>query len=185
MVAGLKDNHAVFPSPPVSSADLEALHDTAAAAYDAQIAAQAAAKLATEAKTAAFTALIAAMKDEISYAEFTVTSQADLSLIGWGSRAESTPLDPPGQPGSLDIPKQGTDEVKLTWKKPKTGGKQAFYKAKVRTVDPAGDWTLKGTSTSTKVELTDLARGVELEFRIIAENSAGAGTPSNTVSVVL
>ena len=73
------------------------------------------------------------MKDDISYAEHTVTSPAELSLIGWGPRAEPTPLDPPGQPGSLAIPQQDAGKVRLTWNKPQSGGKLAFYKVEMRT----------------------------------------------------
>ncbi|MCI5148925.1 MAG: fibronectin type III domain-containing protein [Candidatus Electrothrix sp. MAN1_4] len=185
MVAGFKDNDSVYPSPPIPSDDLEDLRNAAMDAYEAQIAAQAAAKATTEKKQAAFNTLVAAMKDDITYAEFTAKTPADLALIGWGPRAEPTSLATPGQPGSLEMPKQGAGLVKLTWNKPKSGGKPAFYKAEIRTVDPAGKWTLKGTSTSTEVELLDLQRGVELEFRIIAENSTGVGEPSNSVTAVL
>jgi hypothetical protein len=185
MIAGFNANSATFPSPPVSAAALQTQRDAAAAAYEAQLAAQAAAKAATEVKTEAFAALTAMMKSDIAYAEFTAENPSDLSLIGWGPRAEPTPLAPPGQPGSLDIPKQGAGWVRLSWEKPKTGGRPAFYKAEARTLDPAGGWKLKGTSTSLEIELTGLAKGVETEFRIIAENNAGEGTPSNTVTAVL
>jgi hypothetical protein len=185
MIAGFKDNHAVFPSPPVSWSDLKNLRDAAAASLEGQTAAQAAAKAATERKNADFAALDDAMKDGIAYAEFTVTSPAELGLIGWGPRAEPTPLAPPGQPLVLEIARQDADSLELDWKKPRTGGKAAFYRAEMRTVNPAGEWALKGTATSTKVELTDLPGGTQLEFRIIAENAAGTGLPSNTVAVVL
>ncbi len=185
MVVGFKDNDTVFPSPPVAADDLEALRNAAAAAYDAQIAAQAAAKAATEAKNAAFAALTAAMKDNISYAEFTAKSPADLGLIGWGPRAEPEPLALPGQPLALQIAKEDAGGVRLDWKKPKTGGKVAFYRAEMRTVVPVSEWALKGTATSTKIELIDIPHGVQIEFRIISENATGEGLPSNTVTAVL
>ncbi|WP_417913251.1 fibronectin type III domain-containing protein [Candidatus Electronema sp. TJ] len=185
MIAGFTANPEVFPSPPVSVAQMQAERDAAAAAHDAQLAAQAASKAATEVKTDAFSDLTGTMKNNVSYAEFTARTPADLSLIGWGPRAEPTPLAPPGQPGSLDIPRQSAGQAQLVWEKPTSGGRPAFYKAEARTVNPAGAWQLKGTSTSLKIELTDLVRNVELEFRVIAENAAGAGTPSNTVTAVL
>lgn len=125
------------------------------------------------------------MRDDLSYAEHAATSSAELSLVGWGPRADRSPLASPGQPGSLEISQQDAGMVRLAWKKPRDGGKPAFYKAEVRTVDPPGDWTLKGTATSTKMELAGLNRAVQLEFRIIAENSAGSGPPGNTASAVL
>ena len=185
MIAGFTANSGIFPSPPVSAAALQAQRDVASAALDAQLAAQAASKAATEGKTDAFADLAVMMKNDISYAEFTARTPADLGLIGWGPRAEPTPLAPPGQPGSLDIPRQGAGQAQLMWEKPKSGGRPAFYKVEARTVDPAGAWKLKGVSTSLEIELTDLARNVETEFRVIAENAAGAGTPSNTVTAVL
>jgi hypothetical protein len=72
--------------------------------------------------------------------------------------------------------------VRLTWKKPRNGGKPAFYRVEMRTVDLTGDWVLKGAGISITAELTGLERGVGLEFRIIAENSAGSGSPINTVT---
>ncbi|WP_446008161.1 fibronectin type III domain-containing protein [Candidatus Electrothrix sp.] len=185
MIAGLEENKSVFPSPPVPPQELREARDEAVEADDAQVAAQAAAKAATEVKTDKYARLSDKMKDDISYAKHAVTSPAELSLIGWGPRAEPSPLAPPGQPGSLAIPEQDAGKVQLTWNKPQSGGKPAFYRVEMRTVDPAGDWILKGAGISTTAELTGLECGVALEFRIIAENSAGTGSPSNTVTAVL
>ena len=185
MIAGLEENESIFPSPPVPAQELREARDEAVEADDAQMAAQAAAKAATEVKTSKFARLSDKMKDDISYAEHAVTTPAELSLIGWGPRAESSPLTPPGQPGSLEIPEQDAGKVQLHWKKPQDGGRPAFYKAEVRTANSAEAWILKAATTSTTAELTGLECGVQLEFRIIAENSAGLGTPSNTVSAVL
>ena len=185
MIAGLEENKSVFPSPPVPPDELRAARDEAVAADDAQVAAQAAAKAATEVKTDKYARLSDKMKDDISYSEHTATSPAELSLIGWGPRAEPSPLAPPGQPGSLAIPEQDAGKVQLAWNKPQSGGKPSFYRVEMRTVDPTGDWVLKGAGISTTAHLTGLERGVGLEFRIIAENSAGSGSPSNTVTAVL
>lgn len=185
MIAGLRDNQTVFPAPPASADDLEAHRDAAVAAADEQVAAQAAAKAATERKTAAFAALTASMKHDISYAEFTAKSPAELGLIGWGPRAEPEPLDAPGQPLVLEIVRQDADSVELDWKKPRTGGKVAYYRAEMRTMNPTGEWELQGTATTTKIELINLPHGAALEFRVIAENAAGQGLPSNTVAAVL
>ena len=185
MIRGFKDNHNVFPSPPIAADDLEALRDAAVAACDDQTTAQAAAKAATERKHTAVGNLSAAMKDDIVYAEYTATTPAELGLIGWGPKAEPTPLAIPGQPLDLQMLHQSEDGVQLDWHKPNSGGRPAFYRIEVRTVDPVGAWTLKETVTKTKVELTGLTRGTALEFRVIAENDTGRGTASNTVTAVL
>ena len=188
MIRGFKDNHNVFPSPPIAADDLEALLDAAVAACDDQTTAQAAAKAATERKHTAVGNLSTAMKDDIVYAEYTAATPADLGLIGWGPKAEPTPLAVPGQPADLRIPQQSEDSVQLSWHKPGSGGRPAFYRIELRTVDPVGAWTLKETVTKTKAELTGFtgfARGTSLEFRVIAENDAGRGTASNTVTAVL
>ena len=185
MITGLRDNQTVFPAPPVSADDLEAQRDAAVAAADEQTAAQAAAKAATERKTAAFATMSTSMKHNISYAEYTAKTPAELGLIGWGPRAEPEPLAVPGQPLVLEIAHQEADSLGLDWKKPRTGGKVAYYRAEMRTMNPAGEWELQGTATSTKIELINLPPGATLEFRIIAENAAGCGLPSNTVAAVL
>jgi hypothetical protein len=185
MITGLRDNQTVFPAPPVSADDLEAQRDAAVAAADEQVAAQAASKAATERKTAAFATLSASMKHDISYAEFTAKTPSELGLIGWGPRAEPEPLALPGQPLVLEIAQQDADGLALDWKKPRTGGKVAFYRAEMRTMNPAGAWELQGTATTTKIELINLPRETALEFRVIAENAAGIGLPSNTVAAVL
>jgi hypothetical protein len=185
MITGFRDNQTVFPAPPVAADDLEAQRDAAVAAADAQTAAQAAAKAATERKTAAFTALSTSMKHDISYAEYTAKTPAELGLIGWEPRAEPEPLAVPGQPLVLEIAHQEADSLGLDWKKPRTGGKVAYYRAEMRTMNPAGEWELQGTATTTKVELINLPPSAALEFRVIAENAAGQGLPSNTVTAVL
>ena len=41
------------------------------------------------------------------------------------------------------------------------------------------------TSIESEINLTDLERGVEFDFRVTAMNAAGASIPSNIVTVVL
>jgi hypothetical protein len=185
MITGLRSNPTVFPAPPVSADDLEVQRDAAVAAADEQVAAQAAAKAATERKTAAFAAMSTSMKHDISYAEYTAKTPAELGLIGWGPKAEPEPLAAPGQPLVLEIAHQEADSLELDWKKPRTGGKVAYYRAEMRKMNPTGEWELQGTATTTKIELVNLPPGAALEFRVIAENAAGTGLPSNTVAVVL
>ena len=50
---------------------------------------------------------------------------------------------------------------------------------------PEGVWQDVATAIETELTLVDQPKGKELEYRIIAINKAGEGSPSNTVMVVL
>ncbi len=185
MAAGLAANPATYPSPPVAVLDLT----TAAAAYvvanTGAVAAQAAAELATGTKNDALAALVDAMKDDLRYAENTVDFDDDLlKLIGWGGRSSRTSLEPPGQPRTLEAPKEGEGWVFLDWKEPVVGGAVAAYKIR-RRLRPAGLWGDVGTAIESEITLIEQERGKEWEYRVIAINKAGESEPSNTVMVVL
>ncbi len=64
------------------------------------------------------------------------------------------------------------------------GGAVAAYTIQRRKRD-GGEWEDVGTSVETKELLSDQPRGVELEYRVVAVNKAGAGRPSGTVTAVL
>jgi hypothetical protein len=185
MEAGLADNAAVYPAPPVAPADLTALISAYTTAKNAAIAAQAAAEQATADKDNVLEDLIDAMKDDINYAENTVDYDDDkLKLIGWAGRKAAAPLAPPGQARLLEAPRQGEGWVFLDWKKPAGGGRVSAYKV-MRRERPAGPWEEAATAVITEATLVEQPRGKELEYRIIAVNKAGDGEPSNTAMVVL
>jgi hypothetical protein len=50
---------------------------------------------------------------------------------------------------------------------------------------PEGAWQEVGTAIETESTLVDQPKGKELEYRVIAINKSGEGSPSNTVMVVL
>ncbi len=50
---------------------------------------------------------------------------------------------------------------------------------------PAGPWEEVATAVISEATLVDQPRGKELEYRIIAVNKTGDGSPSNTAIVVL
>ena len=185
LATGLAENPGTFPAPPVAPAQIETLLAAFTAREQEAVAAHARAEQATNAKQAALVALIAAIRTSLRYAENTVQkNDAKLSLLGWGGRAPLTALQPPGQPKTLEIPRQGEDFVFLDWKKPSEGGAVASYKIE-RRERPAGNWELIDLSMKTETTLTDQERGIDWEYRVIAANKAGEGMPSNTVAAVV
>ena len=107
IIAGLTDNPD-FPNPPFTPTQLQAFLDNVIALEDGQVAAQAAAQQATEAKQAGIDEMVSAAKSVLNYAEDAVHgNDAKLTALGWGGRAEPTPLQLPGQPRSLEAVKEG------------------------------------------------------------------------------
>ena len=84
----------------------------------------------------------------------------------------------------LEAPKQGKGWVFLDWKAPADGGKVGAYKVQRRNRTD-GAWEDIATAILSEITLVDQPRGAELEYRVIAINKAGEGSPSNTVMVVL
>lgn len=182
---GLSANAAIYPDPPVAPVDLVTTMAAYTTARNAAVAAQAAAELAIGAKDDALQALTDAMKDDIRYAENTVDFDDDqLKLIGWGGRAAKTSLQAPGQPRSLEAPKEGKGWIFLDWKEPVDGGAVAAYKIQ-RRLRPEGPWSDVGLAVESEITLTAQDRSKEWEYRIIAVNKAGESEPSNTVMAVL
>jgi len=185
IVTGLTENAALYPAPPVTPAALQAVLDSFITLGDEAVAARAAAEQATVTKDAGLEELTAAMKAILRYAEDTVNySDPDLSLLGWGGKAAPTALQPPGQARTLESPRQGEGWVFLDWKSPADGGAVASYKIE-RRERPAGDWMLISLAMDSEATLTNQERGKDWEYRVIAVNKAGEGTPSNTVAAVV
>ena len=63
-------------------------------------------------------------------------------------------------------------------------GRPAAYKV-MRRERPAGPWEDVATAVITEATLVEQPRTKELEYRIVAVNKAGDGSPSNTAMVVL
>ena len=185
IVTGLADNVADFPSPPVSSADLQALLNSFITLCDEQVAAQAAAEQVTQTKIAGMEEMVTAMRADLRYAEDAVNyDDAKLTALGWGGKADPTPLGIPGQPRALEAPRQGEGWVFLDWKKPADGGAVAAYKIE-RRERPSGNWSLISIAIESEATLNNQERGKDWEYRVIATNKAGEGVPSNTVAAVL
>ena len=185
MITGLAANVADFPTPPVASANLQALLNSLITLSDEQVAALAAAQQATETKAAGLEELVTAMKADLRYAEDAVNyDDAKLTAIGWSGRAIGTDLEVPGQPGSLEASRQGEGWIFLDWKKPADGGAVAAYKIE-RRERPAGSWMLVSMAIESEATLNNQERGKDWEYRVIATNKTGEGLPSNTVAAVV
>lgn len=182
---GLDASAAVYPSPPVTPADLQTALTAYIAAREASVAAVAAAEEATAAKDEALQNLTDEMKADLRYAENTVDFDDDkLKLLGWGGRKAKTSLETPGQTRSLEAPRQGEGWVFLDWKDPVDGGKVAAYKIQ-RRLRPKGSWTDIGMAIESEATLSAQEQGKEWEYRVTAVNKAGEGQASNTVTAVL
>jgi len=140
---------------------------------------------ATATKDEALEELIEAIKADICYAENTVNFDDDkLKLIGWAGKKAATPLARPGQARLLEAPKQGAGWCFLDWKAPFDGGKPKAYKIQ-RRLRSGGSWQDIATAIITEATLVEQPQKQDLEYRVIAVNRAGEGSPSNTAMVVL
>ena len=184
IIRGMTENPD-FPSPPVSSSELQTSLNEFNQARDANLAAYAAAEQTTDVKQTKEDKVVSEMKMILRYAEAAVDGDdAKLSVLGWGARREKTPLTAPGQARLLEVTQQTAGGLTLRWKKPIEGGHPDYYKIE-RRERAEGDWELAGTSSLTESTLTNQERGKELEYHIVAANAAGDGMPSNNVTVVL
>lgn len=185
IVTGLTANAVLYPAPPVTAIDLQAVLDSSITLSDEVVAARAAAEQATATKDAGLEELTTAMRAVLRYAEDTVNyDDAQLSLLGWGGRAAAVALEAPGQARMLEIVNQGEGWVELDWKKPADGGKVASYKIE-RRERPSGDWSLISLALESESMLSSQERGKDWEYRVIAVNKAGEGVASNTVAAVV
>jgi hypothetical protein len=185
LALGLWNNQPIFPEPPISGIDFIDLINAYKSAKEAHIAAQAAAEQKIADKDDALEELTDALKSNIRYAENTVNYDDEkLKLIGWSGKSAPNELQPPGETRQLEAPKQGDGWLFLDWKAPADGGKVSAYKIQRRN-RPDGAWQDVATAIETETTLVQQPTMAELEYRIIALNKAGEGSPSNTVMAVL
>ncbi|MBL7107649.1 MAG: fibronectin type III domain-containing protein [Phycisphaerae bacterium] len=191
MVNGYTTYPADFPSidPLTQLADLQGALTAYNSDKQAQDDASSQAKQATATKVTKLDDLVELMKNDLKLSE--VDCAADpvkLSEIGWGTKSAPQPAQAPGQPLDLHPVAEGPGNIWLSWDKPLSGGSVRTYIVQ-RREQPAGgefgDWLIAGTSLNNEVNLLDQQRGVQFEYRVIAENTAGQSTPSNTAAAVL
>ena len=185
IATGLAANIALYNAPPVTPATLEAVVDQFILAKNSVMSDQASLALAMGHKDDALALLVDDMKAILRYAENTVNyDDAKLKMLGWGGRAESAALTPPGQTRVLEAPRQGEGWIFLDWKEPSDGGTVATYRIQ-RRLRPDGPWIDAGLAIDSETTLTGQERNKEWEYRVSAVNKAGEGEPSNTVMAVL
>ena len=185
MSAGLELNPKTFPNPPYIT---DALKKSKQHYLDA---ANEVAKLKTELGNAYkekenyMTEMEDFMKADIRYAvELYGVDGKELSQIGYGPKSARTPLKVPGQTMKFKMNYEGDGSVSGEWEKPEDGGEPAAYRIEMR-IRKEGDWILVESVTDTHAFIKGQVRGVELEFRVLAFNKAGAGMASNIVTITL
>jgi hypothetical protein len=173
-----------FPSPPVTATELLARVDVVTENQLAVVESRAATRQLTATKRKSLKGLKAEMKAILRYAETAVRRQPrKLSALGWGLPRARRALSVPGEVRDIVIRKEGDTWLVLAWKAPRGGGKVALYRIQRRT--SGSPWEDVATATRTRHHLIEQPRGAELEFRVIAQNRAGVGKPSATVTAVL
>jgi hypothetical protein len=173
-----------FPSPPVPATELQNRLSAYSAALSGTIEADMTSQRQHAAKDEALTEIVDGVKADIKYAEALARKNPEkLAGIGWGRRRDRTPLEPPGEVRDIALGNQGDTWVALKWNPPVNGGLTAAYQ--IQRKNGTGAWEDAGISMTTERLMLDQPRGVELSFRVIATNKAGAGQPSGVVTAVL
>lgn len=161
-----------------------------------------------------FRLAVTSENDEIADMDFLARKYIDLAmathganspkmtLIGWAP-TDAPDSNIPGQPRNLEAITQLPTSCFLDWKAPAPGGavgggigvpgappgSVSAYKVLARKRTLGGqqtqDWTLTATVIESEVTLTNLERGVEYDFEVVATNPTGDSIPSNVVTVVL
>jgi Fibronectin type III domain len=136
-------------------------------------------------KAAARRVLVDRMKADLGYAEVAVRKRPEqLTQIGWGIRRPGTKLTSPGEVRDIAIKAEGDTWIVLEWKPPVDGGGVAAYVVERRPSD-GGRFEHIATVVETEHRAMDQPRGVELDYRVVALNKAGAGAASGLVTAVL
>lgn len=182
---GLSQQTTVYPNPPVPLAELQTLISVYQAKKQAADSMIAQAQMAMQDKDDALEDLNTALKSNLRYAENEVNfSDRQLGLIGWGGRAAPVSMQPPGQPRTLEIVRQGEGWVYLDWKEPSDGGKVAAYKVQ-RSANGGLSWEDAAVAIVSEYTMHNQPRGKNLLFQIVAINKVGEGTPSNMLGVLV
>ena len=187
VIEGLREHPDEFPNPPAPPDQLEGALIEFQGAEAAQVAAKAQRVLATAAKHRARFNLVDLLKSDLRYAENHARGDhVKLKNLGWGGRRpRHASRGRPGQVLSLTVVRETGDSVFLAWKPPVDGGPVMAYTVQRRDRAAGEPWTDVAMSLAEEIALRGQPTGVELEYRVIAVNKAGAGGPSNTMSAVL
>lgn len=184
VIDGLRAAPEDFPNMPVSADELQQLLDEVEGDLVAVTAAKAAYHECHKRKDRSVYELKRALKAVLAIAEVAARRHPErLTGLGWGPRRERRPAQPPGEVRNIKIETQGETYVLLSWKPPVDGGAVAAYQ--LQRQRGGGPWKDVDVCTTLHRLLSDQPRGVDLEYRVVARNKAGVGSPSATVTCVL
>lgn len=185
MIDALNAHSEVYPTPVIPIPELKDSLNQYKYAQTRVMTAQAQAQQAIAEKQQALKELIDKMNSNLRYAEsVTRRSEEQLKLLGWNPLSPKTPLEVPGIIHDLEISRTEQGTAVMHWQKPTTGGKVSAYKVQLFE-EEHGIWTTVAIETHTDALLLYQQVGKPLNYRVMAINSAGEGTPSNPVEVVL
>ncbi len=106
LIAGLSEHTEFFPSPPVTTEELQGLYQVYKEARDAAVRAEGTARDAFDVKDDALAELTEHMKANLKYAEFAVKHRPEkLSQLGWAPRRSGSPLEAPGEVRNIKLVK--------------------------------------------------------------------------------
>ena len=191
MLDGYSDHAGSFPS-----VDLLPLSDAITQyniARSAQNQAAAVAKVATENKNQKLDAMIDLMKEDLKISEVDTDSDPEeLAYIGWGTKNPKTPIEAPSQPGNLIAIFNGSSQLTLKWDKSAIEKDKPVYNYIIQRRDKAegqdqafGGWFMVDMCYDNQASFIGQPANLEMEYRVIATNSAGQSPESNSVAVVL
>lgn len=184
VVEGLAKAAEDFPTPPVPSEELQEKLAAFKAADVATVAAETAFRDQHAVKDDALEELVDSLKADLRYAEIAVRDAPQkLNALAWRLPRDGSSLQPPGETRDITIVSEGDTWAVLRWNAPVDGGAPTFYRIQRR--QEGAPWEDAGTATITEQLMSNQPRGVELSYRVIAVNKAGAGQPSATVTLVL
>jgi hypothetical protein len=124
-------------------------------------------------------AALSGLTDGTSY-QFRVAAVNPAGTGPWSSPVTATPFTTPDAPDGLEAT-PGGGEADLTWNTPFDGGSSVIqYDIEYRVT--GGDWVDGAPSIGTSSAVTGLDNGTAYEFRVRAENAAGAGGWSDTAT---
>nr|XP_006823015.1 PREDICTED: titin-like [Saccoglossus kowalevskii] len=95
------------------------------------------------------------------------------------------PYDVPGAPGSPEATSTTETSVTLKWEPPQSDGGSAVLGYFIERKDKNNKWIQINRVSETTYTVTNLYDGAEYQFRVSAENKAGAGPPSQSSNVLL
>jgi len=185
MIDDFNAHSQVYSTPVIPIPELEDSLDRYKYAQTRVMTAQAQAQQAIADKQQALKDLMDKMKSNLRYAEsVTRRSEDKLKLLSWGRLFPKTPLEVPGIILDLEISRTEPGTAVFHWRKPINGGKVSAYKVQ-RFEEDQEIWTTVAIETHAEALLLYQQVGKPLSYRVMAINSAGEGTPSNTVDIVL